>query len=133
MSSSLSLNAFSLRPTWRYYPRAVYRRGTNFRELRYGEVRRIYLPRTRVNNANSSDRISQYPIGRTHRAGEWQKEEALPAHSQDALLGVSSPQAGEFLLKERVVLHTLLLAFQPLHVAFNPRVVALGHKARESL
>src|SRR5215217_3948640 len=106
---------------------------TKFRESPKGEVRRIPIPRTPVNNANSSDRISQYPKGRTHRAGEWQKEEALPAHSQDALLGVSSPKAGEFLLKERVVLHTLLLAFQPLHVAFNPRVVALGHKARESL
>jgi len=48
-------------------------------------------------------------------------------------LGVSSPQAGEFLLKERVVLRAFLLAFQPLHVALDPRVVALGHKARESL
>jgi hypothetical protein len=27
----------------------------------------------------------------------------------------------------------LLLAFQPLHVALNPRVVAFGYKARESL
>ena len=27
---------------------------------------------------------------------------------------------------------SLLLAFQPLHVALDPRVVALGHKARES-
>jgi hypothetical protein len=83
-----------------------------------------------VNNVNSSDRISQCPkgrthradpqggpTGRTHRAGEWHKKEAPPAHSQDALLGVSSLQAGEFLLKERVVVHTLLLAFQPLHVA----------------
>src|SRR5215217_4516184 len=100
---------------------------------RASELRRIPIPRTPVNNANSSDRISQYPKGRTHRAGEWQKEEALPAHSQDALLGVSSPKACEFLLKERVVLCTFLLAFQPLHVALNPRVVALGHKARESL
>ena len=83
-----------------------------------------------MNNANSSDRISQYPKGRTHRVGEWQKKEALPAHSQDALLGVLSPQAGEFLLKERVVMGSLLLAFQPLHVALNPRVVAFGHKAR---
>jgi hypothetical protein len=89
--------------------------------------------RTRVNDANSSVRISQDPKGPTHRAGEWEKKEALPAHSQDAPLGVSSPKAGEFLLKERVVLHTLLLAFQPLHVALDPRVVALGHKARESL
>jgi hypothetical protein len=45
----------------------------------------------------------------------------------------SSPQAGEFLLKERMVLHALLLAFQPRHVALNPRVVAFGYKARESL
>src|SRR5215213_3011254 len=42
-------------------------------------------------------------------------------------------KACEFLLKERVVLCTFLLAFQPLHVALNPRVVALGHKARKSL
>src|SRR5215204_3771913 len=53
--------------------------------------------------------------------------------SPQPAVGVSSPKAGEFLLKERVVLHTLLLAFQPLHVALNPRVVAVGHKARESL
>ena len=32
------------------------------------ELRRIPLPRTPVNNANSSDRISQDPKGRTHRA-----------------------------------------------------------------
>ena len=30
-------------------------------------------------------------------------------------------------------MRTLLLAFQPLHVALNPRVVAVGYKARESL
>jgi hypothetical protein len=89
----------------------------NFSENRLGEVRRILLPRTPVNNANSSARISQYPKGRTHRAGGWQKKEALPSHSQDALLGVSSSEAGEFLLKERVVLCAFLLAFQPLHVA----------------
>src|SRR5215208_7923929 len=46
-------------------------------------------------------------------------------------MGGSSPQAGEFLLKERVVVRSFFLAFQPLHVARNPRVVALGHKARE--
>ena len=28
---------------------------------------------------------------------------------------------------------SLLLAFQPLHVALNPRVVVFGYKARESL
>jgi hypothetical protein len=89
----------------------------NFAECPKGEVRRIPIPRTRVNNANSSDRISQDPKGGPTGQGEWHKKEALPAHSQDAPLGVSSLQAGEFLLKERVVLHTLLLAFQPLHVA----------------
>src|SRR5215208_4897548 len=110
------------------------RKRRNFRELRYSEVRRIPLPRPPVNNAKSSDRLSQDPKGRTHRAGEWHKKEALPSHSQNALIGAmggSSPQAGEFLLKERVVLRAFLLAFQPLHVALNPRVVALGHKARE--
>jgi hypothetical protein len=67
------------------------------------------------------------------------EKEPIPAYSRDTLIGAiggiggSSPQAGEFLLKERVVLCSLLLAFQPLHVAFNPRVVAFGHKARESL
>src|SRR5215212_1300470 len=73
------------------------------------------------------------PNGGPTGQGQCQKKEALTAHSQDAPLGVSSPKACEFLLKERVVLHTLLLAFQPLHVALDPRVVALGHKARESL
>src|SRR5215213_3359304 len=73
------------------------------------------------------------PKGGPTGQGQWQKKEALPAHSQDALIGVSSPKAGEFLLKERVVVHTLLLAFQPLHVALDPRVVALGYKSRESL
>src|SRR5215203_6461022 len=53
------------------------------------QLLRIPLPRTLVNNANSPNRICQYPKGRTHRAGEWQKKEALPAHSQDALLGGS--------------------------------------------
>jgi hypothetical protein len=33
------------------------------------------------------------------------------------LLRVSPPRAGEFLLKERVVLRALLLAFKQLHVA----------------
>src|SRR5215204_651721 len=94
---------------------------------------RIPLPRTPVKNANSSDRISQDPKGRTHRAGGMAEKGSAPCPCPDALIGVSSPQAGEFLLKERVVLHTLLLAFQPLHVALDPRVVALGHKARESL
>src|SRR5215208_2141591 len=67
------------------------------------------------------------------------EKEPLPAHCRDTLIGAiggiggSSPQAGEFLLKERVVMRTLLFAFQPLHVALNPRVVALGHKARKSL
>src|SRR5687768_17821897 len=67
------------------------------------------------------------------------EKEPIPAHCRDTLIGAmggiggSSPQAGEFLLKERVVMGSLLLAFQPLHVALNPRVVALGHKARESL
>src|SRR5215204_1951061 len=59
-----------------------------------------------------------------------------PCPCPDTLIGAiggSSPQAGEFLLKERVVMRAFLLAFQPLHVALNPRVVALGHKARESL
>src|SRR5215208_6672758 len=59
-----------------------------------------------------------------------------PCPCRDTLIGAmggSSPQAGEFLLKERVVLCAFLLAFQPLHVALNPRVVALGHKARKSL
>src|SRR5215212_9851853 len=57
-----------------------------------------------------------------------------PCPCRDTLIGAmggSSPQAGEFLLKERVVLRAFLLAFQPLPVALNPRVVALGHKARE--
>src|SRR5215208_4283492 len=67
------------------------------------------------------------------------EKEPIPAHCRDTLIvaiggiGGSSPQAGEFLLKERVVMRTLLLAFQPLHVALNPRVGALGHKTRESL
>src|SRR5687768_8885092 len=67
------------------------------------------------------------------------EKEPIPAHCRDTLIGAiggiggSSSKAGEFLLKERVVLCSLLLAFQPLHVALNPRVVALGHKARECL
>src|SRR5215212_508985 len=48
-------------------------------------------------------------------------------------MGGSSPKACEFLLQERVVLHTLLLAFQPPHVALKPRVVAFGCEARERL
>src|SRR5688572_18559016 len=55
----------------------------------------------------------------------------LPGRSPRGGIGGSSSKACEFLLKERVVMRTLLLAFQPLHVALNPRVVALGHKARE--
>src|SRR5215207_10793443 len=58
----------------------------------------------------------------------------LPGHSPRGAIGGiggSSSKACEFLLKERVVMGALLLAFQPLHVALNPRVVALGHKARE--
>ena len=54
-----------------------------------------------------------------------------PGHSHRSEIGGSSPQAGEFLLKERVVMGSLLLAFQPLHVALNPRVGAFGLKARE--
>src|SRR5215207_2814159 len=42
-------------------------------------------------------------------------------------------EASEFLLKESVVLGARLLAFQPLHVALNPRVVAFGCKAREGI
>src|SRR3712207_6621065 len=37
----------------------------------------------------------------------------------------SPSQASEFLLRDRVVFGAGLLAFQPLHVALNPRVVAL--------
>src|SRR5215207_1499616 len=60
----------------------------------------------------------------------------LPGHSPRGAIGGiggSSSKACEFLLKERVVMSSLLLAFQPLHVALNPRVVAFGYKARESL
>jgi hypothetical protein len=42
------------------------------------ELLRIPLPRTRVNNANSSDRISQDAIGRTHRAGRMAAKESAP-------------------------------------------------------
>src|SRR5215213_8505208 len=42
-------------------------------------------------------------------------------------------KACEFLLKERVVLRAFLLAFQPPHVALDPRVVAFCCKARECL
>src|SRR5215216_3675242 len=67
------------------------------------------------------------------------EKEPTPAHCRDTLIGAigaiggSSPKACEFLLKERVVMGSLLLAFQPLHVALNPRVVVFGYKARESL
>ena len=57
----------------------------------------------------------------------------LSYRSEMGGIGGSSPKACEFLLKERVVMGALLLAVQPLHLALNPRVVAVGHKARESL
>ena len=52
-----------------------------------------------------------------------------PTHSSDAALVGSPPEASEFPLQERVVLRAFLLAFQPLHVVLNPRVVAFRHKA----
>src|SRR5215207_9876988 len=47
--------------------------------------------------------------------------------------GGSSSKASEFLLQERVVVRACLLAFQPLHVVLNPRVVAFFRKAREGV
>src|SRR5918993_2220105 len=44
-----------------------------------------------------------------------------------------APQAGELLLQECVVLRACLLAFQPLHIAFHPRVGTFRYKAREGL
>src|SRR5215212_7908576 len=112
---------------WTLAPRFTFRKDDLPRTTSTRSSQNSTSPRTPVNNANTSDRISQYPTGRTHRAGDWHKKEALPSHSQDALLCVSSSEAGEFLLKERVVVRSFFLAFQPLHVALNPRVVALGH------
>src|SRR5918998_5341618 len=53
--------------------------------------------------------------------------------ARTVVLGGSPPEASEFLLQERVVLRAFLLAFQPLHVVLNPRVVAFRHKAREGV
>src|SRR5215218_2848854 len=47
--------------------------------------------------------------------------------------GGSSSKASEFLLQEHVVVRAGLLAFQPLHVVLNPRVVAFLRKAREGV
>src|SRR5918994_7210894 len=44
-----------------------------------------------------------------------------------------APQASEFLLQECVVLCTCLVAFQPLHVVLDPRVMAFRRKAREGV
>src|SRR5215208_573406 len=44
----------------------------------YCELPRILLPRTPVNNANSSVRISQDPKGRTHRAGRMAQKGSAP-------------------------------------------------------
>src|SRR5918995_333869 len=44
-----------------------------------------------------------------------------------------APQASKFLLQECVVLRACLLAFQPLHVAFHPRVGTFRYKAREGI
>jgi hypothetical protein len=69
-----------------------------------------------VNNANPSVRIHQNPKGRRNgRKGD--RSMPMPGHSHRSEIGGSSPQAGEFLLKERVVMGALLLAFQPLNVA----------------
>src|SRR5829696_1110705 len=83
------------------------------------ELPRITLLRASVNNANPSVRIHQNPKGR--RNGK-ERARSLPmpgySHSSEiGRIGGSSPQTGEFLLKERVVMGSLLLAFQPLHVA----------------
>src|SRR5215216_3059471 len=47
--------------------------------------------------------------------------------------GGSSSKASEFFLQEHVVVRACLLAFQPLHVVLNPRVVAFLRKAREGV
>src|SRR5215208_8241188 len=45
----------------------------------------------------------------------------------------SASRKPSLLLRGRVLACSLLLAFQPLHVALLPRVGAFGHKAREDL
>src|SRR5215210_8070782 len=45
----------------------------------------------------------------------------------------SPSQASELFLQKRVVLRAFLLAFPPLHVVLNPRVVAFRDKAQEGV
>ena len=86
-----------------------YGQGTNFREPTF--------LRGWVNNANPSIRIHLNPKGLRNGRKSGRSLPIAGTHSHRSEIGESSPKACEFLLKQRIVLHTLLLAFQPLHVA----------------
>src|SRR5215218_8426342 len=89
-------------------------RGEAMRDSGY-YLRSIRLLRGWVNNANPSVRIHQNPKG-LRNGRKRNRSLPMPGHSHRSDrggIGHSSPQAGEFLLKERVVLCAFLLAFQP--------------------